>query len=199
MEKKKPFKLFVDTETTGFPEQAGWIGNDVLTWSGIITDSDLNILDKKTIFSKPNPKTPWNDEAEKFHGINYYQAMQFPSKKQAIIDIMNFIKDYKGKIEWIEHSLNWIDWLFTFGLFYEFNLEAKFRLAFNSDFRFSTIRIARENGFKKNRLNEWADRLNIKLKHHDSESDAMACYEVYKYLNKEYKQEQEGLFAFIGE
>ncbi len=197
MQKKKGFKLFVDTETTGFSEQGGWIGNDLVTWSGIITDHDLNIVKKETIYSRPTNIHTWSDEAEKIHGITYYEAMTFPTQREAMISIMNFIKDYRGNLEWIEHSLNWIDWLFTFGLFYKLGFEQKFRMSFHADYRFSTIKMARERGFKKNRLNEWADRLKIKLDHHNSESDAMACYMVYKYLVKEFKQEQEGFLGLL--
>lgn len=198
MQEKKDYKIFVDTETTGFPEQGGWLGNDLLTWSGIITDKDLNIIKKTTLYSRPTNNYTWSDAAEEVHGISYFEAMNFPKQRQTVINIMEFIKDFRGNIEWVEHSLNWIDWLFTFGLFYKHDLDEKFNLSFSSSYRFSTIKMARDLGYKKNKLDEWAKRLNIELVHHNSESDAMACYETYKYLVKN-KNKQEGLFQFIKE
>lgn len=181
------FILIVDTETSCFPDNGGWLAGDTLSWSGIVTDLDLNILDKKTVKLQPTNRKYWNEGAEKVHGFSYEDALcNHLHPKDGCIEIMKFLKPFKHKdnwpILWIEHSLSWIDFLFTQGLFFKNNLLHKSRMVLAHDFAFRTIPIARKAGFDKNKLNLWADRLGIELEHHNSESDAFACYKVFEYL-----------------
>lgn len=184
LKSKNKYIVFVDVETTGFPEQAGYIGNDLLSWSGIVTDTHLNILDKATFFSRPQCEKYWG--AEHIHGFSYKEAMRFPMPRSCCVNILKFLAPYKHEdnwpLLWVEHSLNWIDYLFTCGLFMRQDLLMTFHKVVRHDHALSTIKMARALGYKQNKLNEWADRLNIKLEHHNSESDVMACYEVYKFL-----------------
>lgn len=46
----------------------------------------------------------------------------------------------------------------------------------------STVKMGRDAGYKKNRLNDWAERIGFNLNHHDDRSDAYCALEVYKYL-----------------
>lgn len=46
----------------------------------------------------------------------------------------------------------------------------------------STVQMGRKAGYKKNRLDLWAERIGFNLKHHDDESDTYCALEVYKYL-----------------
>lgn len=182
MQKKMRYKIFCDTETTGFPEKGGWLGNDLLTWSAIVADEDLEIVEKITVYSRPTNISTWSDEAEKHHGISFYDAMNFPEQSDAMENIANFVHPYMQNFDWVEHSLNWIDWLFTRGLFYKENNDNGFYYLFKEAKRESTIKMARSKGYKANSLDIWSERIGFKLKHHNSESDAMACLEIYKHL-----------------
>lgn len=59
--------------------------------------------------------------------------------------------------------------------------------AFNKIFHYehsfiSTVNMGRDAGYKKNRLDAWAERLRFHLEHHNALSDVYGCLEVYKFL-----------------
>jgi hypothetical protein len=51
----------------------------------------------------------------------------------------------------------------------------------------STIVMARELGFKPNKLSDWSQRLGFQLNHHEVESDTNGAYITYKYLKAKYE------------
>ena len=53
---------------------------------------------------------------------------------------------------------------------------------FNSNEVVSTVKMARDAGFKGNRLSQWAERIGFNLNHHNSFSDTQCALEVFKYL-----------------
>lgn len=181
---RNKYKLFCDVETTGF----NWLSHCLLTWSGIVTDENLNILAKKKINFRPHGIETWSDEAEEVHGISYYEAMAFPERRKSCIDVLHFLKPFKHEDNWpltfIEHSLQNIDINFTIGTFVKENLEFSLYKVIKLPHHQSTIKMARKAGYKKNSLDEWAKRIGFNLEHHDSDSDAMACLETYRYLTR---------------
>lgn len=137
--------------------------------------------------------------------MTFEQVENFMPNDQFCNELLWFLKPYKSdtplefichaspngwwdgfKKEWKIHP--WFDYFF---------LEWCFRKAYFSPGRemvwtmfkvihpqhlVSTVKMGRDAGYKKNRLNEWAERLNLKLDHHNAESDTLACLEVYKHL-----------------
>jgi len=197
MKTKNKFLIFVDVESTGFAYNGGSMKNDLLTWSALITDEKLNIVDKTTIKSKPTSKENWSYEAEEIHKITYHEALRFDKPELACEKILDFLTPYahthNWPLMWIEHSLNWIDFKFTRGIFYRYGDQFKLNRFISEKYRKSTIHLARELQYRENKLDNWAKRINFELDHHNSESDAMACYEVYKFLiNQKNKPESIG-------
>ena len=151
---RNDYILFCDVETTGFD----WLRNDIISWSGIVTDSDLNILDKKTVLSRPENMETWSHDAEKIHGFSYYQARQFQHRKSACIEILNFLKPFKHDknipLRFVDHSVNKFDLMFNHGLFIKSDLQfSMYKVIQNMPQAYeSTIKLGKELGFKKNNL-----------------------------------------------
>lgn len=179
---KNKYFAFVDLETSGFVRH----GADVLTTSIIITDYELDIKDKKTFFSRPRGKTYWSESAEKVHGIGYQAALEFDEPRRSCIEILHFLKPFKHPdnypITFVSHDNNNFDYFFFIDHFRREDLHWSTNKVFDDDHRLSTVKLGRKAGYEKNKLNIWADRLKIELDHHNSESDALACYEVFKHL-----------------
>lgn len=166
----------------------GWLGGDILSWSGIVIDKNLNIVDKATFYSRPTSINYFDEGAVKIHGFNYLEALNNPEPRKTAIDILKFLKPFKtlhnSPLNWIEHSSDWIDWKFTLGLFLKQELQFSWYKVNSRDRRENTIYMGRKAGFEKNSLDVWAPRVDYKLDHHNSESDAYCTYLVYKYLKE---------------
>lgn len=172
----------IDCETTGFDP----IGCDPIVLSIIIADHNLNELSKKTFKARPFSKKYWGKGAEEIHGIPWKEAEYFPTQRETCMQILNFLVPYKHSenkpILFVSHDKNNFDWKFTEWLFRKQDLQYSFWKVFHHGYKISTIQFADVMGYTGNGLAEWARRLDVKLKHHDAESDARASYEVLKYL-----------------
>ena len=172
-------------ETTG----TDWLRNDVISWSGIVTDKNLDIKDRLTVTCRPESIDNWSNQAQEVHGISYFEARTFQDPRKSCIDILNFLKPFKHEnnipMLFVDHSLFKFDLMFTHGLFIKQNLQfSMYKVIQNLPSSYEgTIQLGRKAGYKKNGLALWADRLDKKLDHHNSESDALMCLEVYRYLN----------------
>lgn len=147
----------------------------------------------------------WSSEAEKYHGITYQEVLNFQDNKSFCLDFLWFMKKYKDEINrplpFVSHAsptgrkvfneitkemefapYPWIDYNFLMWCFIKEGLEYSFYKVCTQDSQISTVKIARELGFKGNRLNQWAERLGFPLNHHDPKSDALCTLELYKYL-----------------
>lgn len=183
---KNQYLLFVDVECTGFPTRGGYLSHDILTWSGIITDRKFNIKDKITVKSRADSVQFWSEEAEEKHGISLLEAIRFQDPRNACLEIMSFLDPFRSEdnspLIWVEHSLSWIDILFTQGLFIKNDLDYSLSRVVDRSFEISTIKLGRHFGEPKNDLKIWAEKLNFKLDHHNSASDAHCCYLILKHL-----------------
>lgn len=154
----------------------------------------------------------WSKEAEAVHGISFEQAERGMPNEQFCYELLCFLAKYKHENNWPQpfvchaspngkpaFGMNgkpngsyeiwpWFDWHFLqWSMRYaRFSNGQEMIWSLNKIFgeheRFSTIKIAREMGFKGNRLSEWAKRINFNLNHHDATSDTLCCLEVFKYL-----------------
>jgi len=174
--------IFCDCETTGFSTKY----HELITVSFIVTDYNLKVIKKGNFYAKPTSRKKWSEGAEEAHGFTFEEASSFPNRRETAIKILHFLKDFKHDknlpILFISHDNNDFDYNFVKSLFIEVGLLDSFLKVFNQEWKISTIKFAREVGYKENKLDVWANKLNIKLEHHNAESDTNACYEVFKYL-----------------
>lgn len=182
--------IFVDTEGTGLSSQGGYLSHCPITMSFVITDDALNKLEVKTIKSKPLSAAQWTSEAEAVHSITLADANRFQSGLKASHDVLRLLDKYKitsHNSTWVEHSLKLgdrmgFDLMFVLGLFVKHDLQFEFYKRINVSNSISTITLGKKAGYKQNKLDLWAKRLGLYLDHHNSESDALMCYEIFKHL-----------------
>ena len=185
--KINPHSFFVDIETTGFSPTK----NDIIQLAGIIV-KDNEALNSFNQFCRPYYPSNWSLGAERIHGISFNDAMGFQSPRRMVINLMNFLAPYRTKedpfIEFICHSKNSFDYKFVLDAFIREGLGNSFYNVFKSDRYQSTINLAEKcreiTGLENSKLKTLADYFNIELNHHEAMSDVMACFEVYKKLNK---------------
>lgn len=169
--------LFQDIETTGFDRYR----NTILVWAGVFTDLNLNILEKKEIRFRPMDNEVWDDGAEEIHGISSFEAYRYDSKENGLSSMLSTLGKYKIK-EAVEHSKNKFDSKFLMAFFDKSDMIFELRKHYDLDKVLSTVKIAKEAGYKKNGLKDWAKRIGFHLDHHDAMSDTLCCLEVYKFL-----------------
>lgn len=179
------YRIYCDVETTGFDP----IRNDVVSIALVVTDEALTIKGEFYETVKPDFNKFYSDEAEKIHGFSKSQLKKFQEPRKLCINILNFLKPFKDENNFprlfVSHSLRQFDYLFMEWLFRKQNLHFSMWKVLSQDKQRSTIKIAREQGYKTNKLNIWAERLGFDLKHHDAVSDTRCCLEVDKYLMRE--------------
>lgn len=172
--------IFFDLETTGFDP----IRNDVTSIGCIVTDEKVNVLDKFYIEVRPDINKFTSLDALVVSGFTIDQLKNFPSRKEALITLLNFLSNHESS--WphvsVSHSINNFDFKFLDWCFRKENINYSLYKTIRHDFQLSTIKIARSLGYKNNKLNIWANNLNIDFKHHNALSDAHMCMEIYKWL-----------------
>lgn len=174
-----------DTETTGFSK----LNNDLISLSCEVRDFNWDLKDETTLYSAPMAKKRWSQKAEKVHGFSYGEACSFDHPRKTAINLLHFLKPFKHPgnhpILFVSHDLNGFDWGFMEWLYRWQDLQYSFWKVFNEGYKLSTIKMAREQGHQGNKLNEWADRLDFELNHHEVKSDRVACAKVFKHLIEE--------------
>lgn len=180
---------FVDLETTSLE----YLRGDILTWSCIITSDDLSIISKKTFKGRVERNSWWSHEAEKIHGISYQKCITWQPQAEMLQDIFDFYTQWP-LMKWVDHSRRMFghvsfDLGFAMMAFHRYLDHYMFYKFADSDNYESTWNLAAKHGIKavdgNRRLDSLCERYGIDLKHHDSESDVMACYELYKIFNSE--------------
>jgi len=78
-----------------------------------------------------------------------------------------------------------LEWAFRKAMFKDGNsMVYKFWKILGTDKLVSTVQMGRDAGFKKNKLSDWAERIDFKLNHHDAESDTNCLFQLYIHLEK---------------
>lgn len=209
---KPRFKIVCDVETSGSCP----IRNGVISACFLIIDENNNVIDEfvRNVCPPDLSKKWWSNEAQGIHGITFEQVQSYMPNDQFCYELLIFLGKYKGEsaLDFICHAspsgwfdgvtkewiiINWFDYNFILWCF----LKAKFSngremvwsmyKVISPNRLISTVKMAREAGSKKNKLNIWAERLNFDLKHHDPTSDTYCCLAVYKYLRASNEQEND--------
>lgn len=173
---------FTDVETTSLDTFRG----DIISYSAILTDDDLNIVDKINTNGRVEDNSDWSDEAEVVHGISYNEARSFQPQMDMLNQISEFYTRYtKFPIKWVDHarlmfghaSFDFNHTFFSYDRYLDIFKFRKFAIRSNYE---STVHLAINRGIKNRKLNDLCNQFGIKLEHHNAESDVMACYELYK-------------------
>lgn len=192
MQRLRNNHIFVDTETTGFHNLFGYLDNDVLTWSGVVTCENFNVLDELHVELKPKKLDNWESH-EKIHGICLMDAIRFPEPNIGILKIIDFINRYDPDI-WVEHSNSWFDKKFTHGLFNKHGFGSDWENYCKKTVFISSMKEFKSLGYKESSLEFCSKIINFNLrKHHNSLDDAKSCLQVYKWVkSKKINEHKQG-------
>jgi DNA polymerase III epsilon subunit-like protein len=177
---------FIDVETTGFDV---W-RNSMIAFSSVIATKDgLEFIDQYTGYSKPESKKFWSDDAEKIHGFTYKEAMKFPEPRQAGIDFLKFLKPYKHDNNFpmlsVYHGAGNFDLRWCDAFFAKNKLWHSWQKVSSMKQIESTMYLAKSHMEADNyKLDTVCKILGIDLDHHKAESDALACFLIYKKLKE---------------
>lgn len=179
---KSQFRVYCDVETSGFSA----IRNDVISVALVVTDNNMKVLNEFYETAKPDFNKFYDPSAEKIHGFRQRDMYKFQSRRSLCENMLKFLKPFKSDINtpnlFVQHALRQFDYMFIEWMFRKEDLQYLLWKVLRQDYQRSTITEARKQGYKNNKLNEWADRVGFDLKHHDALSDTYGCYEVDKYL-----------------
>jgi len=178
------YLFFCDVETTGFDP----IRNDIVSVAMVVTDKNMNWEGEFYQTLRPEFNKFYSAEAEKIHGFNKKQMLEFPHPRKTLIELLKFLNRWRSPGQWhpfIFHALRGFDFKFLEWAFRKQELHWSFFKMFDERFTQSTISMARSAGYSGNKLNEWADRLDFGLDHHNALSDTKCCAEVYGFLRQE--------------
>jgi len=189
-----------DAEFTGLDP----IRNDLLEVCILVADKNYNLID--SFYSQVRPElindVTWESEAQQVHGISKRKAKTFPRRRDFCISLLWFLKPYlnsenifvchalpekffdkrRGQMSW-----RFIDYYFLEWAFRKENLQWSFWKIFSCDKLISTIQLARKHSgeYRGHSLDKWVKVINFDLNHHTAESDAMACYELFKFFKSD--------------
>ena len=197
-----PYRIYTDVETSGKDP----FTNDIISGSMILTDKDFNELDVLTFKSRPEGTT-WDQEAaDNSHKIKLTEAILYPHPLETIEKIDNFLSNWhepgnpyipmffhattndvwerneEGKAIGLRIIKNF-DWAFYVAMYWKWNKTPMLFKFFSDQLLVPTVRLGRIAGFKRNRLNQWSERIGFDLKHHEDLSDTRGCMAVHKYLS----------------
>lgn len=180
-----------DAETTGLTP---W-SNEILTLCTIITDDDLNEIDRINIKIKPEFLQMWSEQAEEVHGISKEEASHYPSSEDSFNEYLSFLHSH-GCVDGFNfccHALPFkseidlFDRNFMFAWFWQHNARADFYKQFPESKTISTIlkkrSIAEQKwGLKSQKLESWANKLGVDYSlAHSAQFDTELCLKVLKY------------------
>ena len=175
--------IVFDLETTG----TNVFDAEIITGYFIHADESFNI--KTTYEIKCNPST-WSDEAEKVHGITRFEAStykKFSEVYQELIDWIDVCKPTQmwmhcnskmfGKLSFFDHAVLRLSMMGMGDVPY-FKISNITPLSTHS-----LCKITHSSyNFEGFSLDLVCKTLGISLKHHDAQSDALACLEIIKQL-----------------
>lgn len=173
-----------DVETGG--RHKWW--HDVVSCGLVIIDQDFNIID--TFYEKCCPWYPKNfdDETVAIHGMSLDHLKRQQSSRELCIKVLHFLNQYRNKerieyLPFVFHALNNFDYNFMENMFLKNDLQFSWYKLFNRCNAHSTIMMAREQGYEKNGLAEWAPRIGVRNEqHHNALNDAIICAKIFKHL-----------------
>ncbi len=178
------YLFFCDVETTGFDP----IRNDIVSICMAVTDWEHNLIDVFYDTAKPEFNKFYSEDAEKIHGFGRDELSNFQHPRDTLIKLLNFLNKYRtpGKYHvFIYHALRLFDYKFLEWAFRKQYMHWSFFKMFHSEYSESTIDMAKSMGYQGNKLNQWAERIDFELEHHNAKSDTLCCVQVHKYLRNQ--------------
>jgi DNA polymerase III alpha subunit (gram-positive type) len=177
--------FFVDIETTGLD----YFRNEILVMSISFCDYSLNEVDSVLIKFKPQNLSSWSMEAQSVHKITKEQAMAFQDAKISWKMFFDFISCYGNNSPLVCHA-KWFNLYFDSAFINAqcFLMDKLYqKRKFVSDKTLSTHTIAKHlrrvssvASTEKLSLDALCKVHNIKLDHHNAESDRQACQALFK-------------------
>jgi len=181
-------KWFVDLEFTNLDP----VYADALVMAIVITDDECSIVESVEHRYAATMLKHWSEDAEAVHGISYMRA-SFEKPQELICED---IKDLANKYpcdEFICHALThsffdfknktrsyaYIDYAVIENAFKKHGNVYEWYKICSPDKRISTVKLAKEAGHTKRRLDVLCEYYGVKLDHHNAMSDALACREIY--------------------
>ena len=192
---KSKYHIYCDFETTGFDP----IRNFPIVLALVVADCDFKIQDQLVQKIRPGiiNDISWSKEAEVVHGFTKDEAWEFPTQHIAVNNILKFFKPFVSKspqlfvchandrMWWQKeqgcYNTPWFDYWFMWWMFYKAGCDQLYKIIRTENMQ-STVKLGRDAGFKKNKLDAWADRLDYKLNHHDALADTLFCLHLHKHL-----------------
>ena len=177
----------VDIETTGL--QNGY--DEILTAHIILTDG-MNFIDEKSFNFKPKRITNNYHKSYEIHGITIQQTRGFTDKEVGLSNLLAFVPDNSVMVCHAKKIGHYFDYAF---LFMEIELYLDKRLDFYKKFNhcISTHTLSKKfTKLKKRGLKSVSEYYGVVLdNHHNAKSDTHACYEIFKKMYKENRNEIE--------
>lgn len=174
-----------DIETCGLSPRY----NSIIQLSGVKVDKSLNVLGEFNEFARPYTFKHWSDESQKIHKISKEKAQEFQKPELLLKKLRMFLQGEKSlavcHAGYRKNFYKLFDYCFLVNMCLTSNLfhEIVYGLL---PFCCSTIISAQDFEIMPHRpegqkLNLWADFLNIKFSHHNALEDAHATFDVVKY------------------
>ena len=195
------FYFVVDLETSGSCP----IRNGAIEFQMLVVNKDFEVINgfyKKVLPPQLN-RHSWSMEAQKFHKFTYNECFYHTPNDQFCFELLCFLKPYlgfknafvchastnswyrDGEFNWAWFDWNFLEWCFRKSFFQDgTDMRWTFWKIFNHENRISTVQLARDAGYKGNRLDQWAERLKFNLEHHSAMSDTYCCLEILKFFLK---------------
>ncbi len=197
LDKEYPYLAFVDVEMSNTSQGCkGQKEGQMLSMSAVIADGegpDFEIVNRFTGYMRPAYFDNWSKHSAKYiHKISIEEAMTFPPCKKTLIAFLNFMLPYKNEdnspIPFFFHGQYSLDYKLLRMVYRQLGLQGSIDKLFDVFHTISTYEMFvdyKENNNVKTanaQLSTMAEAFDIKLDHHEVESDTLACYEGFKSM-----------------
>lgn len=178
--KKKVIAIAADVECTGFDK----IGGDVLSTGLVEILEDFTLGREVEFFSRPMSTKYFSESAQKIHGISYFKAMSFPTRRESCMSMLHWLKPLIGSfpLPFVYHGTgkfdhSWLKWHFA-----KEELESSWAKVFPEALVESTLAMSRAHlkQLHNHKLKTVSEHYGISTDdHHSALPDARACAMIY--------------------
>jgi DNA polymerase III epsilon subunit-like protein len=177
---KRVIAVAADTEFTSFDK----IGGDILATGFVEILEDFTLGREAEFFSRPTSSKYFTEGAQKIHGISYFKAQTFPTRRESCVRMLQWLKPLMDRfpLSFVYHGTGGLDYKWLLEHFRKEELNPSWTKAFPEALVESTLKMARENlkQLESHKLKEVARFYDIPLEdHHSALPDARACAMIY--------------------
>ena len=173
--------LVCDVESSGLSPS----NNSLLTGCFIKLDKDLVEQDRLILKFRPSKWGDSGNDASKIHGISEREANMFPPLEVGINRLLDWLDFPRTFVCHANFRSNHFDHAFILLAITECGADHFRWYQMNRKIISTHTLFKAMHGGKNNKLSDIAKHYDIKLKHHDAESDAEVCAEILRRLKKE--------------